>query len=516
MSERDNDEVLGEALSSRRPEPNRDYASTLRDKLLEARARANRPQHLWLLVGAYVLTGVVLLIIAASASAAPGSFTRGFSDVGYEIPSVSNLYYDRTVAVGGRMVLLSASWASIAPRRPSGDASDPRNPAYTAWSGLDDAVRNGSARGLTMAMAVAPSGGGPAWADGRGRPKRVPPGTWRPSASAFRSFATAVARRYSGSFDPGDGKGRLPHVRYYQGWSEPNLPDHLNPQWVRSHGRWIPASASTYRNLINAFYAGVKSVHRSNLVITGGTAPFGDVPGGPRVPPATFVKSLLCVSDQLKPLRCPTKAHFDILAHHPYAVGGPFKHALNSYDVSVPDLGRLTQPLAVAIRHNLVVPRTHKRLWITEFSWDSNPPDPQAVPMNTYERWVEESFYELWHQGVDTLAWYNVVDQAPIPDYRSTYQSGMYFLNGQPKPAARAFAFPFVVERSGGGHVLWGLAPRTGSIVIQQSVKGGWRTMMTLHARAGHIFKHPINLHGGRPLLRAVEGPLGSLTFRPT
>ncbi len=168
-----------------------------------------------------------------------------------------------------------------------------------------------------------------------------------------------MAKRYSGSFDPGT--GILPRVRYYQGWSEPNLDNHLTPQWVRVHGRWVAESPIIYRGLLNAFYAAVKSVHRSNVVITGGTAPFGDQPGGQRVPPALFVREMLCLHGQkLVRERCPHPVHFDILAHHPYSVGGPFQSAINRDDVSLPDIGKLTRPLRAAERSGLVLPRGQK------------------------------------------------------------------------------------------------------------------------------------------------------------
>src|SRR5205807_6855079 len=128
----------------------------------------------------------------------------------------------------------------------------------------------------------------------------------------------------------------------------------------------------------------VKAVNGRDVVITGGTAPFGDTPSGGngRVPPATFVQELLCLhSDRLTPERCPQPAHFDILAHHPYSIAGPWWRALNSDDVSLPDFGKLTRVLHAAERSGRALPHGHKQLWVTEFSWDSNPPDPQGVKM---------------------------------------------------------------------------------------------------------------------------------------
>ena len=60
---------------------------------------------------------------------------------------------------------LPVSWASIAPQRPSGDPTNPANPAYN-WGGLDQAVRGAAAHRLTVAFTIAGGGGAP-WADGR-------------------------------------------------------------------------------------------------------------------------------------------------------------------------------------------------------------------------------------------------------------------------------------------------------------------------------------------------------------
>jgi hypothetical protein len=65
----DHDEFLepdGELLAKRRPPPPRGFSDDLRRHLLELEARSRRPPHLWLFVGAYAATGVLLLIIAVA------------------------------------------------------------------------------------------------------------------------------------------------------------------------------------------------------------------------------------------------------------------------------------------------------------------------------------------------------------------------------------------------------------------------------------------------------------------
>jgi hypothetical protein len=441
---------------------------------------------------------------AGSAAARPSGFMTGFADGIFE--AAPNPWLGDAVTAGARFVLLPVSWGAIAPQRPSGDPTNPANPAYS-WGGLDQAVRGAVAHGLTVAFTIAGSGGAP-WADGAGRPSNVTPGTWKPDPTAFGDFVKAVARRYSGSF------GGLPHVRYYQPWSEPNLFNHLMPQWVRSGKHWVDESAILYRGLLNAAYTAVKSVNGSNVVVTGGTAPFGDPPGHQRVPPVRFVRDLLCLNDRLKPLSCPNPAHFDILAHHPYSAGGPWWKAFNRDDATLPDIGKLTRVLHAAERTGRALPGGKKQVWVTEFSWDSRPPDPKAIPMAMWEHWIEETFYVLWSQGVDALAWYQIRDQPCSPNCANTYQSGLYFVNGKPKPAVAAFRFPFVVEPGGRGKgIIWGLAPASGTVVVQRMSGHSWKTVARFRRGAHAIFTKTIGAQPGQ-LFRATDGPATSLTWR--
>ena len=79
------------------------------------------------------------------------------------------------------------------------------------------------------------------------------------------SFSTAAARRYSGQFHG------LPRVRYWQGLNEPNLSLFFIPQFATAGTRL----ALLYRALIDSFYAAVKAVDPSNLVLAAGLGPIG-------------------------------------------------------------------------------------------------------------------------------------------------------------------------------------------------------------------------------------------------
>jgi len=442
---------------------------------------------------AVVVAGLALGAAGPASAARP--LTTGFTDgVFGGDAATSGPWLDRAVAADARLVLLSIDWASVAARKPA-VPEDPADPAYD-WSASDAAVRAAQERGLQIGETVAYA---PAWAEGPRRARNAPPGTWRPNAAAFGAFMAAAAKRY-------------PQVRFWQPWSEPNLFTHLQPQWS---GR-TPASPAIYRGLLNAAYAAVKRVAPSAEVVTAGTAPFGDTdPRRGRVPPARFVRELLCLRGQaLRPERCPGPAHFDALAHHPYSVGAPGRHALNVDDVSVPDLGKLTRPLRAAERSGRALPRGHKALWVTEFSWDSRPPDPQGVPVARQARWLEEALYSFWRQGVDVATWFNIRDQAPTPSYATTYQSGVYYRNGRPKPSLRAFRFPFVVSRISARRVrAWCKVPVGGQLHILRRVGGTWRVVTDVHVYRGEVVVHGLYLRGPGTLRAQVAGDT-SLAFR--
>ncbi|MCA1689947.1 MAG: hypothetical protein LC720_05790 [Actinobacteria bacterium] len=463
---------------------------------------------------------VLLTALAAGALVGPAAGSTGLRtgflapDFAAPDPGVRAQWLGQAAAEHAAVVRINVDWSVLAPARPPAgfDPTDPASPGYD-WTALDAAVRDARGRGLEPLLTILRA---PAWAEGAGRPASAPLGTWRPDPQKLAEFARAAARRYSGGYpDPLSPGTTLPRVSSWQCWNEPNLAIYLTPQWARTAGHVLPSSPTIYRGMLNAFYAAVKAVDPTNLVVEGGTAPYGDPsPGGQRLFPALFVRGLLCLEGSgLRPVSCPNPAHFDVLAHHPYAVAGPDRHALNRDDVAIPDLAKLTRPLAVALRTGRVLPRKPKRLWITEFSWDSNPPDPNGVPTETQARWLEQSFELLWRQGADTLVWLNIRDNAPVPDFASTYQSGVFLRDGSPKPAATAFSFAFVAHRATRARVrVWGAAPGSGVVVVERRGPGGaWTQMRRLTAPAGRVFEVSLPVAGSATL----RARLGSATSLP-
>jgi hypothetical protein len=256
-------------------------------------------------------------------------------------------------------------------------------------------------------------------------------------------------------------------------------------------------------------------VNASDEVLSGGTAPYGDLPGGARMPPAEFVRELLCLrGPELIAERCSDPAHFDILDHHPYSVAGPGFHALNRDDVAIADMSKLTGPLRRAERLGLVAGARRHQVWVTELGWNSAPPERGGVPLRTQARWLEQSLELLSRAGVSTVLWYLIVDAAPLPAMEATFQaSGLYLRGGAPKPSAQAFRFPFTATRVTRTAVLvWARAPAHGAVRIERRQGRRWRLLRTVPGAPGHAFAGGARTR--RPArLRTSQGPETSLVW---
>jgi hypothetical protein len=430
-------------------------------------------------------------------------------------------WFQKTIATRARVALLEVDWLSVEPSAPAPgvNPTDPSGPQFR-FAYLDAVVRQLAANGIAPAFLVSDA---PAWAEAAGGPTLFETaGAWKPNAVAYGQLAAALAERYSGSYpDPLNAGVALPRVRYFQAWAEANFSVHLAPQWTRSGNHWTPTGPVLYRSLLNAFYAGVKGVHSDDVVITTGFGPYGDPPGscgnrevgnGCRMRPAMFARELMCLKGAaLQPEACPTPAHFDALAMDPYQVASPTTPAFNADDISSADLGKLTRIVAKAVGVGRALPRAHKQLWVTEFSYDSNPPNPTGVSLATQARWLEEAFYVFWKQGVSTVVWYLLRDQTARYEPNG-YYSGVFYYNGVAKPAFEAFRFPFVVWPIKRRATVWGISPQSGRLLIQRRGRSSWKTLFTLRVSSGSVFTRtiPATLRGS---FRAVVAGESSLAW---
>lgn len=391
-------------------------------------------------------------------------------------------------ATGATFVQLAVPWYDIAPEvpPPGWQPENPSDPSYD-WSYLDKGVVNAIGAGLTPVLQV---DGAPPWAQ---RCKSPPQGSGGdlcdPDPAQLAVFAKAAAYRYSGQF------GGLPKVLYWQALNEPNLSLFFFPQFVNGK----PASPGLYRDLLNSFYAAVKSVDPANLVLAGGLGPIA-VPGY-TIGPMDFTRRLLCMKGRQKPRpirgNCGGGVHFDIFDIHPYTTGAPF-HEGGKDDVQMGDLMKLQTLLKAASKAGRIKGKFKNSppLWINEFSWDSNPPDPGGLPMQIETRWVAETLYLAWKAGVSHFSWYSLRDQRlpPGASFPATLQSGLYFRGHEighdvPKEFMFAFRFPFVAYPTKHGLEVWGRTPDSaaGKVTIQLQ-RGTWRNAKVLKANARGIF----------------------------
>lgn len=456
----------------------------------------------------------------ADRASAVAPLTLGFSGDGVLTdPATASIWADQAVAEGAGIVRVDIKWSEVAPTTPPAgfNAANPASPQYN-WTPIDAVVRDLHAQGLRVLLTLYSA---PRWAEGPHIPAGERPGTWRPNAADYAAFATAVARRYDGHFpDPLYPGAYLPWVRFWQAWNEPNLDEYLSPQWTRSGGHWVDTSPAIYRRLLNVFYAAVKGVSHSNFVLTAGTSPYGDwpgfsKPGYERMPPVEFYRDLFCLGQSnatLRPLPCSDPPHLDAIDHHVYGVYGPLWYAANPDDVAVPDTYKLSRVLAAAQRFHHVVPSGPKAQWVTEISWSSKPPNPRGVPLQEHARWYEQAMYVLWRQGVDTILFFMIRDATPSASGPGP-KGGLYFVNGNPKPAATAYRFPFVTERLTAGDVqAWGRSPDTGILRVERLQAGRWTTLRTLHVRTHAVFQTTVALRGAGVLRAQVDGQ-SSLTW---
>jgi len=462
------------------------------------------------LLAGLLLAGLLALAVqTTSAHAGVRALHTGVSYV-YDNDAAA---FENAKRTGSRLVQTPLRWASIAPKKvpAAWNPEDPADPNYD-WEEIDLWVARAAAAGLTPILQVR---GAPLWA--QRCPSTETDAPCNPDPDALARFTTAAVRRYSGNF------GGLPHVQYWQGLNEPNLSLFFNPQFDGNR----PLSPDLYRVLINRFYAAVKAVDPSNLVIAAGLGPIA-VPKY-TIGPMRFTRLLLCMRGHKNPRPtpgdCEGGVHFDIFDMHPYTTGGP-THEGGVNDVQMGDLAKLTNLLAAADRAGRIKGAfPHTPLWLMEFSWDSNPPDPGGLPMKIESRWTAEVLYQSWKAGVEYFFWYSLRDPEPEPGVSPslTLASGLFFRGAtvaqdQPKEFLFAYRFPFVAYPTAKGLTFWGRTPTSGpgKVSIQAWKGGKWRQLRAASANSAGIFKGLIRRSYGRDKhgqVRAVYAGEGSIPF---
>ena len=372
----------------------------------------------------------VAVLAATSAPAKPVKTSSrhllvGFFDEPHTLYGEPAFYFPILQELHAQVLRVNLYWGGkfgVANRKPF-DGSDPADPAYN-WGLYDRLVSFASQYGVRILFSIY---GSPSWANG-GRSLNH-----APNASALHDFAFAAATRYSGSYPVPDGSGRLlPAVRLWLAWNEPNNPVFLSPQYRRVSGKWQIQSAAAYAKICAAVFSGVHDTEYTCETVTcGATGPRGNnQPGSSRasVSPIAFLQALKKAG-----LR-----RFDVYAHHPYygsATEGPttrpptLRRGLPPTAVTLANIGSLLSTLSKLYGA--------KHLWITEYGYQTNPPDKQfGVSWADQAKYMRQAYsVARANPRIDMMLWFMVQDEPVL----SGWQSGVMTVDHTHKPAFAAF-----------------------------------------------------------------------------
>jgi hypothetical protein len=317
-----------------------------------------------------------------------------------------------------KVLRMDMPWYQIATKRPA-HPMDPNDPAYN-WGQYDTFVQNAHKSKIQVIFEI---WGTPRWANGGKKPNRAPK-----KGLDLQRFAYAAAKRYSGSFTPEGGTTKLPSVRRWLAWNEPNSPVFLQPQWLHTKKRNIPVAAQAYVHICTAIHTGVHATHLKETVACGGTDPNGNNKARssrPSITPLTFLAALK--KYHLK------ASSFDVYDHHPYYGSKkqtPTTKVRGTSSVRLENIGLLTRLLTKLYGK--------KNIWITEYGYQTNPPDKLfGVSYKNQAKYLKQAFaIARKNPRITLMCWFLLRDESRL----AGWQSGLITAGGKFKPAFNAFA----------------------------------------------------------------------------
>ena len=439
------------------------------------------------------------------------------------------LFFSKTVGVD--FVRATVLWSVVAPanRRSGFVAADSGSYDPGVLDRYDRLVREAASQGIQVLLNVTYPG--PTWAHARGggRLQRV----WRPDPAQFAKFVEMIGRRYSGRHrDENEGREVLPKVRLWSIGNEPNQPGWLAPQWGRARGVRgpVPLSPHIYREL---YYAGeralLKAGHGGSTILLGELSPLG---AGEKVNssvrPAEFLREMFCLDRRLKPYRGRAASARGCrrlrlrprgVAFHPYTKDvNPQRKPSHRDHITMANLAELPQ-LLDRIAHRTKLIRRGLKVWLTEFGFESNPPDTRnGIPAWQQAEWINVGDWLAYRQPrIAANTQFLIRDGAPrtqFPrdsrEYWFNYQTGLVGHEGDLKPAYFAYKLPIHVRRASGGRLaVWGqlrFRPKNGEpdfATIEHRREGeNWRPLETFSFRDRMRFLNRTIAHPGKGFLR--------------
>ena len=396
------------------------------------------------------------------------------------------------------------------------------------WKRYDEAIVAAQTRGLRVMATL--GGRAPSWASqGDG-------GHRDPNPDEFQKFVQAAGSRWGGGpyMDPMNPGATRPRIDLWSIWNEPNLSSWLSPQYKGS----TPYSPHLYRRLLVAAKAGLDaSGHASDQLMIGELLPFvRERSSKNKISPVHFLRELACVDSKYRPLTGKSASARGCdgfqplpgtgLAIHPYTfAGGPRVPVSHKDDVTIASLGRLTSALDKLDKRGRLA---NKRipLWITEFGFQTDPPDPFQADIAKVPGFMGQSErYAYANKRVASYSHYTLIDDPVEGKGNARYsgwQGGLRFSNGKAKSGVyRAFQLPFfaVLRSSSSVEVFGGARAGAAGQTVEVQVRSGkkYKRLATLKLGGAGYFRKVLKLSSAKNrTLRFVYAGRASNAQKPS
>jgi hypothetical protein len=305
------------------------------------------------------------------------------------------------------------NWANTAPTKPA-DPTDPNDPAYQWPPELDQAIAQAKRNHIRVMLLISKT---PGWANGD-----APPHWVSDDPQTIADFAKAASRRY-------------PDVRLWMIWGEPNRSANFEPMTPEKHGRSRLTKAQAraprlYARMVDASYAALKSVRRSNLVIGGNTFTVGEIS------PYNWIRYM-----RLPNGRTP---RMDMFGHNPFTARRPNLNGPHptGTDKNYSDFSDLKK-FANVLDRNIRDPRGRPlKLFLSEFFFPTdhaNHEFPYHVTKRVQASWLKDALRLTAHWSrIYTLGWFSLYDDPPRGDGREVNR-GLMTYKGKRKPSYNVF-----------------------------------------------------------------------------
>jgi hypothetical protein len=291
-------------------------------------------------------------------------------------------------------------------------------------------------------------------------------------------------------------------VHIWSIWNEPNLYSWLSPQ--RRDG--VPQSPSIYRKLYLAGHDGLAaSGHGSDTILLGELMPLG-IGSQKKIAPLDFLREFFCLDSHYKQIRgraakargCKRvrKVATSGLAFHPYTPRGGLDRNPGKGEASITTLRRVTKTLDALARRGKL--RRKLPVWITEFGFQTKPPDPFQYPIKRVPGFMDRSeFISFRNSRVKSYSQYTVRDDRPGSGSGfqkwAGFQNGIRFLSGAKKPGVYdAFRMPVFVRALGRAAEVFGglrFSPGATATISSRKRGGSYRTLGTATLNSAGYFR---------------------------